>query len=151
MVFNDLSLLFIQYHSLDWTKNGLWWFECWTQIDKTWINLLFGWKETLSICHFYIDTWRIPRTYEPSGPMSCHSLVQTGKYQVSTDSHKCIGTEKWTWYSLNYVTNARTRTLLSLSWILLWNVSGWHWPLSRMTWTLPSITWLLKRKFEVLI
>ena len=59
---------------------------------------------------------------------------------------------------LNYVTNvtmARTRIMLSLSWILLWNVSGWLWPLGRMTWS-PSleiffvIARLLKR-FEVLI
>ena len=90
---------------------------------------------------------------KPSGPVSCH---QTGEYQVSMDSTdgqwvpNIPVPHKWTWYSLNYVSNvtiARTRTLLSLSWILLWNVSGWLWPLSRMTWTLFVIAWLLKRKF----
>ena len=28
-----------------------------------------------------------------------------------------------------------TRTPLSLNCILLWNVSGWHWPFGRITWT----------------
>ena len=83
-------------------------------------------------------------------------VPQTGKDQVSMDSKdgqwipNIPVPHKWTWYSLNYVSNvtiARTRTLLSLSWILLSNVSGWLWPLSRMTWTLSVIAWLLKRKF----
>ena len=94
-----------------------------------------------------------------SSVVSPESGDQTGKYQVSMDSTTSKNGQwvrnmpvphKWTWYSLNYVSNvtiARTRTLLSLSWILLWNVSGWLWPLSRMTWTLFVIAWLLKRKF----
>ena len=51
------------YEFMVFEFNMIWWLECWTQIDPTWINLLFEWKETLSICHFNINMWRIPRTF----------------------------------------------------------------------------------------
>ena len=119
------------------------WFKCWTHIDKTWINLLFGWKETLSICHFYIDTWWIPRTWWTiwSSVVSPDWQILLGLGGQGATNMIPVLPVRYQVQILNYVTNvtmARTRIMLSLSWILLWNVSGWLWLLGRMTWS-PSV------------